>query len=310
MKIRDVIVIGGGPGGMTAAIYTSRQRLKTLLVEKGLCGGLLANTDIIENYPGFPEGVQGRDLAVKLKEQAQRFEAEISEFTEVKRIEPAGKLLRINSNKGDYTAHALIVASGSIPRKLNVPGEDEYIGRGVSYCAICDAPLYKDKTVLVLGGGNTAAEEALFLTEFAREVILVHRRNELRADGIFQERLTKNKKIKLILNHVVVSINGKDFVESITVRDKESNKESKIETSGIFVYIGFLPNAGFLEGLVELDKDEFIITNEKMETSLPGIYAAGDVRAKEVRQITVACGEGALAAVSARNYLNGKNKKY
>ena len=299
----DVIVIGGGPGGMTAAIYTSRQRLKTLLLEKGLCGGLLANTDIIENYPGFPKGVQGRDLVVKLKEQTQRFEAEISEFTEVKKIEPAGKLLTIYSNKKDYTARTLIVASGSIPRKLNVPGEDEYIGRGVSYCAICDAPLYKDKTVLVLGGGNTAAEEALFLTEFAREVILVHRRKELRADGIFQERLTKNRKIKLMLNHIVVSINGKDFVESITVRHKESNKESKIEISGIFVYIGFLPNAGFLDGLVELDKDGFIITNEKMETFLPGIYAVGDVRSKEVRQITVACGEGAVAAVAVREYL-------
>ncbi len=299
----DVIVIGGGPGGMTAAIYTSRQRLKTLLLEKGLCGGLLANTDIIENYPGFPEGIQGRDLVVKFKEQTQRFEADISEFTEVKRIEPAGKLIKIYSNKKDYTARSLIVASGSIPRKVNVSGEDEYIGRGVSYCAICDAPLYKDKTVLVLGGGNTAAEEALFLTEFAREVILIHRRKELRADGIFQERLTKNKKIKLMLNHIVVSINGKASVESITVRDKESNKESKVEASGIFVYIGFLPNAGFLDGLVKLDKDGFIITNEKMETSLRGVYAVGDVRSKEVRQITVACAEGAIAAIAVREYL-------
>ena len=299
----DVIIIGGGPGGLTAAIYTSREKLNTLLLEKVLCGGLPAVTELIENYSGFPEGIKGLELVDKFKKQAQKFGAEIVEFNEVIKVEPAEKRIKVKTNKSEYSAYTVIIASGSNPQRLNISGEKEYTGKGVSYCALCDGPLYKGRTILVVGGGNAAAEEALFLSKFAREVILTHRRNELRADGILQERLKRDKKIKLVLNHIPISINGKDFVESVTVKDKDTNKESKIEVSGVFIYIGFLPNSGFMKGIVELNNSGYIVSNEKMETSQPGIYAVGDVRSKSVRQIITACAEGAIAAVSAREYI-------
>lgn len=302
-NIYDVIIIGGGPGGLTAGIYTSRERLKTLLLEKELCGGLLAITDLIENYPGFADGIKGMDLIAKFKKQAEKFGTEIHEFEEVKKIELSPNGISIETNRGQYNTYTLILATGSVPKILNIPGESEFRGKGVSYCAICDGPLFREKKIAVIGGGDAAAQDALFLTRFADKVTLIHRRYELRATRILQERLRENKKIKLLLNYVPVSIEGKKIVDSIIVKNKESNEEKEVEVSGIFISVGFLPNSKFLEGLIKLDSAGYIKTNEQMETSTPGIYVAGDVRAKKVRQIAVACGEGTIAAISVRDYL-------
>jgi len=299
----DVVVVGGGPAGLTAAIYTSRDRLDTLLLEKGVCGGLPAITDLIENYPGFPDGINGMELMNRFKEQAQRFGTNITEFKEVKRIEAAGGRIKVQTTEGEYNAYAVIVASGSVRKKLNVPGEEEYAGKGVSYCATCDGPLYADKDIAVVGGGDAAAQEVLFLTKFVKKVILVHRRYELRATKILQERLQQSEKTRLLLNHMLTSINGDTRVNSITAKNRQTGEEKKIEVSGVFIYAGILPNSKFLEGVVELDDLGHIVTNEKMETSVPGIYAAGDVRSKKVRQIDVACGEGTIAAISAGDYI-------
>ena len=262
----DVIIIGGGPGGLTAGIYTSREKLKTLLLEKGLCGGLLAITDLIENYPGFSDGIKGMDLIAKFKKQAEKFGTKIKEFEEVKMVKTSligrrfpqihadKKTIEVETNNGNYSTYAIIITTGGIPRMLNIPGESEFYGKGVSYCATCDGPLYKDKDVVVVGGGDAAAEEALFLTRFTRKVILVHRRNELRATRILQERLKENKRIELLLNYIPVSIKGKNFVDAIIVKDKETNEEKKIETAGVFISAGFLPNSKFLEGIVEMDE--------------------------------------------------------
>lgn len=299
----DVIIIGGGPAGLTAAVYTSRDMFNTLLLEKNICGGLAAVTDLIENYPGFPEGINGMELVNKFKEQAEKFGTKIVESREIKRIEPVEGKIRVETAGEAYSSLAVIIATGTLPKKLDIPGEEKYTGRGVSYCATCDGPLYKNKDILVVGGGNAAAEEALYLTKFTRKVILLHRRNELRADKIFQERLRRDEKIELLLNHIPVSINGKQIVDSITVKDKQTGQEKILEVSGVFIYAGFLPGSKFLEGLVELDDLGYIKTDQKMQTSVPGIYAAGDIRSKDVRQISTACGEATTAAVSAGDYL-------
>ncbi len=305
----DLIIIGGGPGGLTAAIYAARERIKTLLLEKGLVGGAAAATEFIENYPGFPEGIEGPDLMARFKKQAEKFGVEIIELKEVKKIIPEGDAIEIRTDKERFTAYAVIIASGAIPRNLNIPGEKEYAGKGVSYCGICDGPLYRGKDIAVIGGGDAAAEEALSLTRFARQIILVHRRQELRAAKILQEELKRNKKIKLFLNHIPVSINGKDVVTSITVQDKGSIIKKDIEVSGVFIYVGFLPNSKFLGDLIKLNESGYIITNEKMETSLTGIYAVGDVREKELKQVDVACAEGTIAALSAARYIEKKKKE-
>lgn len=301
--IYDVIIVGAGPAGLTAAIYAAREISNTLLLEKGVCGGTAATTDLIENYPGYPEGVNGRELMGKFKEQAQRFGTQIFEFKEVKRVQSLGRKIKVYTDKETYNAYTVIIASGSIPKKLGIPGEEALRGKGVSYCATCDGPLYRDKEVLVVGGGNVAAEEALFLTKFARKVTLTHRRDELRAAKILQERLRKNKKIDLLLSHIPLSINGSSYVDSVTAKDLKTNKEKEIRVSGVFIYIGFLPNSKFLEGIVELDNLGYIKTDAKMQTSVAGIYAVGDVRSKDVRQIDVACGEATISAISARDYL-------
>lgn len=308
-RIYDVIIIGGGPAGLSAGIYTSRERISTLLLEKGMCGGLPANADLIENYPGFPNGIKGMDLVNKFKEQAKRFGTEIVELKEVKGVQPIDGKIRVLINKEEYTSCALIAASGTIPRKLGIPGEEQYTGKGVSYCATCDGPLFKNKDIVVAGGGDAAAEEALFLTKFARKVILIHRRYELRAAKILQENLRRNKRIELLLNHKLISITGDKTVNSVNAFDNHTKKQTKLEVSGVFIYIGFLPNSKFLEGIVKLDEDGYIITNEKMQTSMPGVFAAGDVRSKKIRQIVTACAEGTIAAMSVRDYLKkGKVK--
>lgn len=301
--MHDIIIIGGGPAGLTAAIYAAREMLGTLLLEKNMCGGAPATVELIENYPGFPDGISGTELMDRLKKQAQRFGTRITEFKEIKKVEPADGRIKVRINDETYSGLAVIAASGSIPKKLDIPGEEKYTGKGVSYCATCDGPLYKGRSIAVVGGGNAACEEALFLTKFGREVILIHRRNELRAAKILQEKLKESKNLKLLLNHKPISINGEYNVNSITVEDCQTNKKEDIEVSGVFIYIGALPNSKFLEGIVELDDAGYIKTDEKMQTSTPGIYAVGDVRSKDIRQIIVACGEAAVAAISVRDYL-------
>ena len=304
----DVIIIGGGPAGLTSGIYTAREMLNTLLLEKGLCGGLPINTDLIENYPGFPEGIKGAELMDKFKRQAENSGVQIHEFEEIEKIGPKGEKIFVQTNKQKYTTSAAIIASGSIPRKLGIPGEEKFFGKGLSYCATCDAPLYKDKDVVVVGGGDAAAEEALFLSKFARRVTLVHRRYELRAARILGEQLEKNKKVNLLLNHILVSINGQERVSSVVVKDLAASKERTLEVSGIFMYVGFSPNSQFVSGIVKLDDLGYIKTREDMRTDVSGIYAVGDVRAKRVRQIDTACGDATIAAISVRDYIKREEK--
>ena len=304
----DVIIMGGGPAGLTAGIYTSRDRLKTLLLEKAMCGGLVSTTDTVENYPGFPEGVKGMDLMFKFKKQAEEFGTEVKELTKAKSIKFENRKIKVQTNKEEYTAYTLIVASGSIPKMLGIPGEKEFQGRGVSYCVICDGPFFKNKDVVVVGCGNSGLQEGEALLKFAKSVTFIEFLPYMTAAKILQERLQQNKKATFLLNHALVSINGDKAVDSVTVKNRQTKEEKTIKASGVFMYTGFLPNSKFLEGVVELDNAGYIKTNDRMETSVPGIYAIGDVRSKEVRQIDVACGEATIAAVSVRDYLRELKK--
>jgi len=299
----DVIIIGGGPAGLTAAIYTSREMFNTLLLEKEICGGLPGGTDLIENYPGFPEGTNGIELMSRFKKQTQRFGAEIVEFKGIKKVEPAEGKIKVYTEEDVYVGSTVIVASGSIPKKLGVPGEVKFKGRGVSYCATCDGPLYRDKDVAVIGCGNSGLQEGEALLKYVKSITFVEFLPFMNAEKILQERLKKNSKTDFLLNHRLISINGEDNVSSITVEDRQTGKEKEIKASGVFVYVGFLPNSKFLEGIVELDNSGYIKTDEDMQTKASGIYAVGDVRSKKVRQIDVACGEATIAAISVRDYL-------
>lgn len=299
----DVIIIGGGPAGLTAGIYTSREMLSTLLIEKDTCGGLPASTESIENYPGFPEGVNGADLMAKFKQQTERFGVKISEFEEVKQIALEDKTIKVKTDKTEYITQALVVASGSVPKKLGVPGEAEFIGKGVSYCAICDGPLYKNKDVAIIGCGNSGLQEAGPLLEHVKSITFIEFLPYMTAEKILQERLQKNPKTKFLLNHALVAINGKNTVDSVTIKDRKTGEEKHIPISGVFIYAGFIPNSKFLEGIVELDKFKYIVTNEDMRTSVPGIFAIGDIRSKKIRQIDSACSDGTIAAIAARDYI-------
>jgi len=302
--MKDIIIVGGGPAGLTAAIYTSREGFDTLLLEKGICGGLPATTDLIENYPGFPNGITGMQLINNFKEQVLKFGTSISEYDEVIRIEPAGKKINVQTAKKEYSANAVIVASGSIPKKLNIPGEEKYAGKGVSCCVTCDGPFFKDKHVAVVGCGNSGLQEGGSLLKYVRSLTFIEFLPHMTGEKILQKRLQTNEKTRFLLNHMLTSIDGNSLVDSIIVKNRQTDEKKKIEVSGVFIYAGFLPNSKFLEGIVELDDLGYIITNDEMVTSTPGIYAVGDIRSKKVRQIDVACGEGTIAAVSARDYIN------
>ena len=299
----DVIIVGGGAAGLTAGIYTSREGLDTLLLEKFLCGGLVADTTLVENYPGFPEGINGRDLIERFKEQAQKFGTHIAEYTEITKVEPLEKRVTIKTNNGEYDARSLIIASGSVPKKLKIPGEDEFYGKGVSYCATCDGPLYKGRDVAVVGCGNSGLQEGESLLRYVKSATFIEFLPYMNAEKILQERVQENQKTEFLLNHMLTSINGENLVSSVTVKNRQTDEEKKLEVSGVFIYVGFSPNSKFLEGVAELDTSAYIITNENMETSVPGIYAVGDVRSKRVRQIDVACGEATIAAISALDYI-------
>jgi len=301
--IYDIIIIGGGPAGLTAGIYLSRARMNTLLIEKALPGGQAILTEIIENYPGFPHGIAGPELMQKMEEQAVRFglKIEYGEVEEVKIKEDKVKIVKINNK--EYRTMTIILASGAEASKLGAPGEEELRGRGVSYCATCDAPFFKDKKIVVIGGGDTAIEEALYLAKFVREITIVHRRDRLRATKILQERVFANKKINFTRDSVVTKILGSEKVEGILIKNKKTGEEKEISCQGVFVFVGNVPNSKFLNELIKLDKRGYILTDDNMMTSQEGIYACGDVRKKLLRQVVTACGEGATAAFATQKYI-------
>jgi len=299
----DVIIIGGGPAGLTSGLYTSRARLNSLLVEKGCTGGQVATIDWIENYPGFEEGISGMELSEKMEKQAKKFGLEIIQGT-VTEISLDGKTKRILLEEGNgLESKAVIIATGANPKPLDIEGEASYRGRGVSYCATCDGAFFRDKRVAVIGGGNSAVQEALFLTKLAEVVYIVHRRDELRATKVVQDRAFSHPKIKFIWNSLVEKIKGKDMVTGLLLKNVMTGDVSTLDVEGVFIYVGYSPNTKFLKGLLKLDKDNYIITDEEMATSVPGIFAAGDVRAKSLKQITTAVGDGAVAGVSAEKYI-------
>jgi len=310
MSEYDIVIIGGGPAGLTAGLYTTRSKMKTLLLEKVAPGGQAALAWTIENYPGFPEGIDGMELMERTRKQAEKYGLEIKSG-EVLKVSLSSKCERskgeleklIKTEQGEYEAVAVIVATGTRPRKLGVPGEERLIGRGVSYCATCDGPLFKNRKVVVVGGGDAAVEEALFLSRFVEKTTLIYRREKLRATKIIQEKAVSHPKLEFIWNSVVTEILGENEVAGIKVRNLETGKDLTLEAKGVFVYIGTLPNTEFLKGIVEMDKEGFIITDENMETSVSGIYACGDVRKKLLKQVVTACGEGATAGFAAGQYV-------
>lgn len=304
MSKYDVIIIGGGPAGLTAGLYTARGRLKSLLIEKMVIGGQITMTELVENFPGFPEGISGLDLTELMHKQATKYGLETA-MSEVTGVELKGNEKLVKTTSGDFTARALIIASGSERTKLNAPGEEEFTGRGVSYCATCDGAFFKDKTVAVVGGGNVAVSEALHLTRFAERIYLIHRRNQLRATRILQERILSDPKVKVLWDSVVDKISGSDFVREIAIRQVKTGEVKPLPIDGVFVAIGFKPETEYLKDLLQLDETGHIITDGKMETNVPGVFAAGDIRYNSGRQAICAAGDGATAAIYAERYLTG-----
>jgi len=298
----DVIIIGGGPAGLSAGLYASRSRLKTLLVEKGAVGGMIINAALVENYPGFADGVSGIDLTQSMYKQATKFGMEML-AAEVTGLKIDGKNKVITTSEGDFSAGAVIIAGGSERQKLDVPGEAQYTGKGVSYCATCDGAFFRDKVVAVIGGGNAAVTEALELTRFASKIFLIHRRGELRATQIVREKAFAERKIEFIWNTVVTAVVGEAFVKKIKLRHLKTNVESELAVDGVFVNVGSQPSTGYLKGVLALDAVGAVVVNDRMETGVPGVYAAGDIRSGSIRQTIGAAGDGAVAAVNAGKYL-------
>jgi thioredoxin reductase (NADPH) len=297
----DLVIIGAGPAGLTAGIYAARARMNVLLLEKAAPGGQILITDWIENYPGFPEGISGYDLSEKMKIQAESLGLKI-ESAEVHSLNLSGKAKEIILKDRALTTKSLIIASGASPRKLGI-GEEKFFGKGVSFCATCDGPFFKEKTVVAVGGGDTAVQESIFLTKFAKKVYLVHRRNELRAAKILQERALKNEKIEFVWDSVVTGVEGFFGVAGVKVKNLKTNEETTISANGCFIWVGILPNASFLNDSVKTDEFGFILADAKMQTSVPGVFAAGDVRDTPLRQIATAVGDAAIAAISAEHYI-------
>ena len=298
----DIVIIGGGPAGLTAALYAARDKLSVLIIERALMGGLITETERVDNYPGFPDGISGFDLTDKMLKQAQQYGAQDT-MAEVMAIEGTKGGFLVRTPETAYPARAVIVAGGSEHLKLGIPGEKEYTGRGVSYCATCDAPFFADKVVAVVGGGNTALYEAIHLAKFAKKVYIVHRRSEYRATPILQDAAKSNPKIEHVLDTIIESVNGGDFAESLRTRNTRTGKVSELIVDGLFVAIGLKPNTSYLQGLLALDTEGAIVVDDNMATSVPGIFAAGDIRRNSIRQTISAAGDGAVAALAAKNWL-------
>ncbi|MEL7566975.1 MAG: thioredoxin-disulfide reductase [Dehalobacterium sp.] len=300
----DLIIVGAGPAGLTAGLYGARGGLKTLVLEKSMPGGQAAMTEMIENYPGYPQGIEGPELMMSFMEQAMRFGMDFK-TEEVKRVDFSPKAKQIETENEKYAAPAVIIATGSRPRLLEVPGEKEFTGRGVSYCATCDGAFFRDKKVLVAGGGDSALEEAMFLTKYAREVSLVHRRDRLRAAKILLDRAEKNTKLSFLLDMVIENIDGGvRGVEQVTLKNVKTGETKTESTDGIFVFIGSIPNTAFLTGVLDMTEGGYIKTGNLLMTSIPGVFAAGDVRDKFLRQVSTAVGDGAEAAMAAERYIS------
>lgn len=299
----DLIILGGGPAGLTAGLYAARARLRTLLVEKAIPGGQIATTTLVENFPGFPEGIMGPELSERMHQQAESFGLE-TVYGEVTGIELVEGFKRVKTPEGDYLAKALIIATGADPNKLGIPGEDRLTGRGVSYCAVCDGAFFKEQVIAVVGGGDSAIDEGLFLTRFAAKVIVIHRRHELRASKVLQERAFANPKMEFIWDTVVEEIMGDDEVKAIRLRNLKTGDSSVLELSGVFIYVGHRPNTEPFKGLIPLDERGYVIATDKMETGTPGIFVAGDVRVNSARQAITAAGDGATAALTAEKYIS------
>jgi thioredoxin reductase (NADPH) len=302
----DLVIIGAGPAGLTAGLYAARARMKVLLLEKAVPGGQILVTDWIENYPGFPEGISGYDLAEKMRVQAEELGLEI-ETVQVHSLNLSGDtnsagLKEIVLKDKSILTKSLIIASGASPKKLGI-GEDKYMGKGISFCATCDAPFFREKTVVAVGGGDTAVQEAIFLTKFAKKVYLVHRRGELRATKILQERAFANEKIEFVWDSVVTGVEGFFGIEGVHVKNVKTDEETTIKADGCFIWVGILPNTEFVKESVKTDEFGFIVADAKMQTSVPGVYVAGDVRDTPLRQISTAVGDGAIAAVCAEHYI-------
>jgi len=302
--MEELIIIGAGPAGLTAGLYAARARLKTVLLERLAPGGQVMTTDRVENYPGFPEGISGFELIDRMKKQAESFDLKI-ELTEVSSLELTPEKKVVVTDKGKYESKALILTTGATPMKIGIEGETLLTGKGVSYCATCDGPFYRDQEVAVIGGGDTAIEEALFLTRFVSNVHVIHRRDELRATKLLQERAMADEKIHFIWDTIPTRILGVNGVEGIELKNVKTEEISQLPVEGVFVFVGYSPGNDLIKGKLDLDPYGYVITDNDMETSVPGVFAAGDIRSKLLRQIVTAVGEGATATFAAEKYLEG-----
>lgn len=305
-EFHEAVIIGSGPAGLTAGIYLMRAGIDAVLIEKGVLGGTPMNYDHVENYPGFPDGISSKELMRKMAEQAQRFGLSIKEFAEVEDVALQGNRLITGVGKDVFESLGVVVCTGTVSMKIGIPGEEEFVGRGISYCATCDGAFFRNLDVAVIGGGDAAIQEGLALTNIVRKVYVIHRRDQLRAQKIIQDRAFKNEKMEFLWNKVPVNIEGKDQVESIVLEDTKTHERSRVNVDGVFVYVGARPNTQFLGNLVERDGAGFIVTDEDLATKTEGLYVAGDARKKSLRQISTAVGDGALAAVSLEHYILAK----
>ena len=301
----DCVIVGGGPAGLTAGIYCGRAKIKTLLIEKSIVGGQIALTDLVENYPGFPEGISGKELSRRLKNQAEKFGVNIEKNEAINLYMEGDKKKYILLKDGKkIKTKSIILALGVRHKKLNVPGEEEFLNRGVSYCATCDGPLFENAEVAVVGGGDSAVQESLFLTKFCKKVYLIHRRDKLRAQKYLQERLFSNEKIEFLPNRIVLSIEGSNFVERLKILNKITQKEELLKVQGVFIFIGMEPNTEIVRGIIELDERGYIVTDSRMRTNIEGVYAVGDCRSGATGQVAVAVGEGCIAGMEVEHYLS------
>lgn len=303
-KTYDFVSIGGGPAGLTAAIYAGRGMLKTLVIEKLMVGGQATITHLIDNYPGFPEGVTGPELMEKFEQQAKRFGAEFK-FATVDEIRMDGNMKVLKLGNEEIRAKTVLICTGAEPRRLNVPGETKLTGKGVSYCATCDGAFFRDAVVAVVGGGDSAVKEAIYLTKFASKVYVIHRRDELRAEKITSEQAFANEKIEFVWNSVVEEVKGKHGVESLQIKNVKDGTTSELEVEGAFIYVGMIPNTDFLKGFVDIDEAGYVIADHDTHTNVTGVFAAGDVRRKLSRQVATAVGDGATAAMAAEECISG-----
>ena len=308
-KVYDVIILGGGPAGLTAGLYAGRSRLSTLIIEKGQDGGQIAITDEIENYPGqMVEGESGPSLIARMTEQAKKFGAERCSDV-IKSVDLSGDVKKLVGTKGEYEAKCVIIATGAFPKPIGCENEGKFTGKGISFCATCDAAFFEDFEVYVVGGGDSAVEEAMYLTKFARKVTIIHRRNELRAAKSIQEKAFANPKIAFMWDSVVVSVDGDELLSSMVVKNVKTGELTKVEADeddgifGLFGFIGYNPNSSLFEGMLDMEGG-YIKTDDNMHTNIPGVFAAGDIRVKSLRQVVTAAADGAIAAMQAEHYIS------